>query len=55
MDKTLLQSLADLADPALDDTKVELAKQFVVKNKTDFPDIPAIIVKSPVMHSMPIV
>lgn len=51
MDKTQLQPLADLADVTLDDMELELAKRFVLKNKTDFPDITA-IVKSPVIQSM---
>lgn len=52
MDKAQLQPLADLANVTLDDMELELAKRFVLKNKTDFPDI-TVIVKSPVIQSMP--
>ena len=54
MEKTTLQPLGDLANLNLDETELELAKRFVLKNIKDFTDESA-LVKSPVIQSMPTV
>jgi hypothetical protein len=36
MEKTTLQPLGDLANPNLDETELELARRFVLKNIKDF-------------------
>ena len=49
-----LQPLGDLANLNLDETELELAKRFVLKNIKDFTDESALM-KSPVIQSMPTV